>query len=203
MAVDLSRCTGCQCCVVVCSHTNAWPESTQWRQVPGVELGDGETPRRLFLPLNCMHCDSPPCLEVCPTKATYQRPDGIVGINAALCTGCGYCIVACPYLARSIATAPAPTPFSRTTPITRDVTGICVKCDFCQEKLDAGLAAGLVPGIDRDATPACVNACTSQALFFGDLESSESPVSRFLRERQTVRLHDDLGAKPSVYYAVN
>jgi len=74
------------------------------------------------------------------------------------------------------------------------------KCTFCVHRIDAGLARGLAPGIDREATPACVNACPVEARTFGDLNDPESPVSRLILTRPTLRLREELGTEANVYY---
>ena len=100
MVADLRRCVGCQSCTASCKHANATPPGVQWRRVLDIEVGEYPDVQRAFVPVGCQHCDEPPCLPVCPTGATYQRDDGIVGINYDVCIGCAYCAVACPYQAR-------------------------------------------------------------------------------------------------------
>ena len=78
--------------------------------------------------------------------------------------------------------------------------GTTEKCTFCVERIDAGLAKGLKPGVDRDATPACVNTCQARALTFGDLDDPESEVAKLIRAREGFQLHAEYGTDPSVYY---
>ena len=78
--------------------------------------------------------------------------------------------------------------------------GVVFKCNFCEEKLDEGLARGLKPGVDREATPACVISCTSKARFFGDLDDPGSEISQLIRSRRGKPLHPEFGTEPSVYY---
>jgi phenylacetyl-CoA:acceptor oxidoreductase subunit 1 len=157
-----------------------------------------------------MHCTEAPCQEVCPTTATYYRPDKIVDIKYELCVGCGYCIVACPYHARTIIfnkkcnydAEATPQELDKGSP-NFDHIGICKKCNFCLPRVDAGLESGLQPGLDPEATPMCVNSCSSEALYFGDLDDPTSKVSRLIRENKTARLQEELGTDPSLYYIVN
>ena len=100
MIADLRRCIGCQTCTASCRHANATPPGVQWRRVLDMEFGEYPDVQRAFVPVGCQHCDDPPCMTVCPTKATKQRADGIVTIDYDLCIGCAYCAVACPYQAR-------------------------------------------------------------------------------------------------------
>jgi len=78
--------------------------------------------------------------------------------------------------------------------------GTTEKCNFCMERIDAGMKKGLKPGQDRDATPACVNMCPARALTFGDLDDPDSEVSKLIREKHGVQLHTEFETDPSVYY---
>ena len=100
MIADLRRCVGCQTCTAACRHANATPPGVQWRRVLDMEFGEYPDVQRAFVPVGCQHCDEPPCMDVCPSKATKKRADGIVTIDYDLCIGCSYCMVACPYQAR-------------------------------------------------------------------------------------------------------
>jgi phenylacetyl-CoA:acceptor oxidoreductase 27-kDa subunit len=152
-----------------------------------------------------MHCDEPPCMTVCPSTATRKREDGIVTIDYDLCIGCGYCIVACPYQARhrtdraSFAYGGRPSePEAKRFDERR--LGVATKCTFCVERVDDGIARGLTPGIDPDATPACVNSCIAGALHFGDIDDPHSNVSVLLAENRHFRMHEELGTGPRTYY---
>ena len=100
MVADLRRCVGCQTCTAACRHANTTPPGVQWRRVLDMEMGTYPDVRRVFVPVGCMHCADPPCMEVCPSTATSKRDDGIVVIDYDKCIGCAYCAVACPYQAR-------------------------------------------------------------------------------------------------------
>lgn len=204
MVADLRRCVGCQTCTIACKLANGTPPGVQWRWVLDLEAGEFPAVTRTFVPVGCQHCAKPPCLYVCPTTATRQRPDGVVTIDYDLCIGCGYCIVACPYQARSRSTR-LEDAYGRSLDrlaARRDVgpLGVATKCTFCSDRIDAGRAVGLTPGKDPEATPACVNSCIAGALHFGDLEDPESKVSSLLRENQHFRMHEELGAEPGFYY---
>lgn len=177
----------------------------QWRKVLDIEMGEYPQVERLFMPVGCQHCSEPPCMEVCPSTATGQRQDGIVTIDYDLCIGCAYCAVACPYQARykveqpSFAYGAVPTDNESIRFDPRRI-GVAQKCTFCSDRVDAGRAKGLVPGIDPDASPACANACIADALTFGDLEDPQSNVSRLLSERTWFRMHEELGTDPGFFY---
>jgi phenylacetyl-CoA:acceptor oxidoreductase subunit 1 len=154
-----------------------------------------------------MHCNEPACMAVCPTTATYQRPDGIVAIDADKCVGCGACIMACPYDARAISSNRHR--FESENILGADnngeyqQTGTCTKCNFCLPRVHSGLEKKRQPGNDPDATPLCVVTCSAGALCFGDLDDPNSRVSNLIKENKTVRLSEELGTDPSVYYIVS
>lgn len=204
MVADLRRCVGCQTCTAACKLTNATPPWVQWRRVLDVEAGEFPDVWRTFVPVGCQHCGDPPCLPVCPTGATWQRPDGIVAIDDDRCIGCAYCAVACPYQARvrvgrrRYAYADEAMEIEVARPDGRH--GIATKCTFCAERVDDGLARGLRPGRDPEATPACVNSCLADALRFGDLDDPDSPVSRLVQDTRTFRMHEELGTEPGFFY---
>ena len=206
MVIDLTKCIGCGACAIACKETNKVP-SNIWRKVPDCDKTDYPERQRLFLPMSCMHCSEPSCLNVCPTGATYKRPDGIVEIDYKLCLGCGYCILSCPYQARTIFTEEfefSVNAMSQEPGIDPDFDriGVCTKCNFCRPRLDAGLLKGLRPGLDPEATPACVVTCSARALYFGDLDDPDSVVSCLIKENRAVRLQEELKTSPSVYYVV-
>ena len=205
MLADLERCVGCQTCTAACRHANATSPAVQWRRVLDIEAGAYPQVSRTFVPVGCQHCADPPCMHVCPSTATRQRPDGIVTIDYELCIGCSYCAVACPYQARFRVDAPrfAYGTARMQSEAVREVSrrlGVAQKCTFCADRIDAGTAAGLVPGVDPAATPACVNACIADALRFGDLDDPASNVSRLLAEHAHFRMHEEIGTAPGFYY---
>ena len=147
---------------------------------------------REFLVL-CNHCTNPPCVRVCPTQATYKREDGIVMMDMHRCIGCRFCMAGCPYGSRSF-NYYDPRLFLGTNPPnpaypTRS-KGVVEKCCFCVERLEEGLA------------PACVEACHSGALAFGDLASPSSKVRQLIAEAPSIRRKLSLGTGPNVYYII-
>lgn len=205
MVIDLRRCVGCQTCTAACKQANATPAGVQWRRVLDIESGSFPDVRRSFLPVACMHCSDPPCEMVCPSTATRKRDDGLVTIDYELCIGCGNCVVACPYQARTIVDEPRfaygdqplPSEAARFDP---GRVGVASKCSFCKDRIDHAAATGLKPGVDWEVTPACVNSCISGAMLFGDLEDPESKVSRVLATTKHFRMHEEVGTQPGVYY---
>ena len=204
MVADLRRCVGCQTCTAACRQANGTPPGVQWRRVIDAEVGEFPDVHRAFIPVGCQHCDDPPCMDVCPTTATRQRPDGIVTIDYDVCIGCGYCAVACPYQARFKSSRPTyaygTATANETTRFDDRTVAVATKCTFCVDRIDAGLAAGLRPGIDPEATPACVNACITATLQFGDLDDPGSNVAQAIATHRHFRMHEDLGTGPGFYY---
>ena len=137
--------------------------------------------------------------------ASTYRPDGIVMMDYDKCIGCRYCEVACPYNARAF-NWDAFTEDNPSVPqwgqpeVDRRPRGVVEKCSFCYQRIDRGLMYGLKPGVDEEATPACVVACPVGARHFGDLNDPESNVSRLLHSVPSYRLREDLGTAPHVYY---
>jgi len=211
MVINLDKCIGCEYCLRACSATNdvwvdpdlARPEKP-WNIVVPEKTSTG-TP--FFFSRPCLHCGDAPCVEVCPVQATYHRADGLVVMNNSRCIGCRYCEIACPYDARKFNwQARADTnPFIPTwgiAEVERRPRGVVEKCTFCIHRIDAGLKEGFTPGEDREATPACVNICPVGARLFGDLNNPESDVSQAVATEATIRLREELGTEPSVYYVI-
>jgi tetrathionate reductase subunit B len=173
MVVDQRRCIGCHSCTVACKSENNVPLGF-WRSwVKGLQKGTFPEAGTLFLRRLCNHCDVAPCVQVCPVQATVRREeDGVVVMYYGKCIGCGMCISACPYDARFF------NPFRNTAD----------KCDFCVTRIDQGLI------------PACVEACPSRALVFGDLDDPTSEISSILAGTATSVIKQELGTKPKVFY---
>ncbi|HXQ32273.1 MAG TPA: 4Fe-4S dicluster domain-containing protein [Steroidobacteraceae bacterium] len=205
MIADLRRCVGCQTCTAACKLTNATPPEIQWRRVLDLESGEYPDVRRTFVPVSCMHCGDPPCLDVCPTGATFKRDDGLVRIDAEICIGCAYCAVACPYQQRHIvkrrefaygvhATAAEDARFDPRS------IAVSTKCTFCSDRVDQAASLGLTPGVDPEVTPACVNSCIAGALHFGDRDDPGSNVSQLLAHSVHFRMQEELNTDPGFYY---
>jgi phenylacetyl-CoA:acceptor oxidoreductase subunit 1 len=204
MIVDLNRCVGCQTCTIACKHANDTPPGVQWRRVLDVEQGAFPDVQREFLVTGCQHCNDPPCVPVCPTGATRQRADGMVTMDYDLCIGCAYCAVACPYQARTIVHDRdwfyGTETLQEKTVDHPERMGVVQKCTFCVERVDEGLEAGFVPGIDLEYTPACSASCIASAIHFGDFNDPDSNVSMLLAENAAFQMHAQLGTDPQIKY---
>ncbi len=141
-------------------------------------------------PLLCNHCDHPPCVRVCPTKATFKRPDGIIQQDMHRCIGCRFCMAACPYGSRSFNWIdPRPHIKEKNTEYPPRTMGVVEKCTFCNERLERG------------EEPACVES-SNGALVFGNLNDPESEVRKILNTHFTLRRKPSLGTMPSVFYVI-
>ncbi|MCP5095855.1 MAG: 4Fe-4S dicluster domain-containing protein [Chloroflexi bacterium] len=202
MVIDMQKCVGCEDCTLACRANNDVPPDMSWNRIIEVEqLGE----RTIYATIPCMQCEHAPCVGVCPVGATYHRADGIVMMDYDKCIGCRYCQMACSYGARSFNwkqfTSENPSvPEYGTPEVERRPRGVVEKCSFCYQRIDRGLEMGYMPGIDREATPSCVNACPVGARLFGDLNDLESPVSKVLATHTAVRLREASGTEPRVYY---
>jgi len=209
MVIDLRRCVGCYSCMVACKQEHFLPPEMFWNRLLIGETGKYPAVTKQLYPVLCNHCKEAACMKVCPTGATTRREDGIVAVNYDECVGCRYCVIACPYQQRTYYADGSKEYFPGQGLTEYEIIGkqlyplqpgTVVKCNFCRERVDAGLEKGLKPGIDREATPACVITCPAKARTFGDLDDPTSEVSRLIRERKGFQLHPEFGTDPSVYY---
>ncbi len=203
MLIDINLCIGCQYCTYACNAINNLADDMRYCVVTTETTQSGD---EFFLSRPCMHCEEAPCVQVCPVGATYKRPDGIVAMDYDLCIGCRYCQIACPYEAR-VFNWREPIELSPQSPtfgyqeVPNRPRGVVEKCTFCSHRIDAGLERGLVPGVDTQATPACVVACPTTARIFGDLNDPASPISTALADTKvTLRLREELSTEPRVFY---
>ena len=220
MFVDASKCTECvkrvgldkkPPCVIACDRENNVPEfedklrDVQWIKIIG--LKSEVTGEEIYMPLLCQHCEFPACAEVCLSKATFVREDGIVLIDYHRCIGCRYCIVACPYGARSFNWYHPEEGMPEHKPINPLVQtrghGIVEKCTFCVERIDKEVYLAEKEGRKPKPIPACVEACHKEgmgALVFGNILDPDSEVYKMVARYKPIKLRADLGTNPSIYY---
>ena len=177
MVIDLKRCIGCRGCEIFCKNANATAPGVLWSRVLFYELGTYPAVKKVPVPVLCMHCRKPACVDVCPTGASIKRSDGIVTIEESKCTGCLNCLMACAYGARHLSPGKdeGHFPGQGLTPYEKigseqHPRGAVGKCNFCLQRIERGLK------------PACVQSCMSKARFFGDLDDPESEVSQLVRK---------------------
>lgn len=178
LVIDLERCIGCHTCTISCKFENNIEKGSGIR-VETVGGPQVDTPKGIFpnltmhyLPIPCMHCKEPPCLEACPVEAITKRDDGIVLIDEDKCDGCQTCISACPY----------------GTIIFDDENDVAVKCSLCSHRIDEG------------QDPFCVVCCETEAMYFGDLDDRNSNVSKIISTSNAKPLVKGSDTGPTVYY---
>lgn len=141
LMVNTEDCVGCNACEVACKQEHNLPAGPRWIRVYSDSPREIEGKLQLrYIVTHCMHCSRPPCKDVCPVEAITKRKDGIVLIDEELCIGCKDCIEGCPLGVMQ---------FDEEEEVAR-------KCDLCVDRLDRGLQ------------PACVAACPSHCIYFGD-----------------------------------
>jgi molybdopterin-containing oxidoreductase family iron-sulfur binding subunit len=191
IVIDISRCTDCGACVTACHEENGivghGRPATDAQWIRTVTLKDKQTGYVQTLPVMCQHCEHPPCVDVCPTGASFRRADGIVLVDRHICIGCRYCMMACPYKARSFV-------HENTTnqkPYNPRGKGCVESCTLCVHRVDAG------------RIPACVEACTKdggKAMVFGDLNDPNSEIRQKLSAASSTQLRPDLNLNTGVRY---
>jgi len=216
MVIDVAKCIGCHACTLGCVAENKLPPGVVYRPVIEEEVGKYPNVRRRFLPRPCMQCQNPPCVKVCPVTATYKNHQGVTVIDYNRCIGCRYCLVACPYAARTsdfgewytaampdlpgkIVGRKAAAEGYEVNPAAEygkkwpkrghgSPVGNARKCHFCMHRLAVGML------------PTCVTTCIGRATFFGDRNDPQTLVSELLGSPRIHRLKEELGTQPSVYY---
>lgn len=220
MVIDTRKCVGCHACTIGCVAENKLPPGVVYRPVVITETGDYPNVQMRFLPRPCMQCDNPSCVPVCPVKATWKRPDGVVAIDYDKCIGCRYCLNACPYGARTsdfgrhYSGEAAGAPSGKDRPLEGiaaaqwehepsneygkswsrkdhgSPVGNARKCHFCLHRLEVG------------QLPMCVTTCIGRATYFGDSNDADSLVSSLIVKNNSQTLLAHLGNKPQCYYLV-
>jgi tetrathionate reductase subunit B len=190
LLVDMNRCASdCNACVSACDQENGLSggktvTDSQW--IRKIELRDVRGLVR-SLPMMCQHCAEPPCVDVCPTGASFKRADGIVLVDRHTCIGCRYCVMACPYGARSFVHEPV----ANQKPEVPRGKGCVESCTLCVHR------------IDRDRIPACVEACAAEghkALLFGDLNDPKSEIAQRIAAVAATQVRADLKLDTAVRY---
>ena len=199
LVIDLDTCVGCQACAVACKEWNdgghmapltdidpygaepsgVWFNRVHSYEAAGCGSGAQAGSHTVNFPRSCLHCETPDCVTVCPTGASYKRAeDGIVLVDEDKCIGCKLCSWACPYGAREY----------------DQDTGTMKKCTLCIDRI----YNHNLPAAERQ--PACVMVCPTSARHFGDLGDPDSPVSELVRERGGVDLMPELDYRPTNKY---
>lgn len=210
--LDIARCIGCRRCVYGCVAENNQSRRNpqlQWirvvRQKKGTMINLEESehyynpeavpePGFQYTPVQCQHCENPPCVRVCPVKATWKEPDGIVVVDYNWCIGCRYCMAACPYKGRVFNwSEPRIPPEEINTKVhylgnRPRMKNVVEKCTFCIQRVRQG------------RYPACVEACPTGTRKFGNLLDPGSEIRYLLENKRTLRLKEDLNTESKFYY---
>ncbi|MFC5496100.1 sulfate reduction electron transfer complex DsrMKJOP subunit DsrO [Caenimonas terrae] len=192
MLIDTNRCApGCDDCVTACRTENgvaAPSRRTDPQWIRKIEIKEVRTGRTASAPVMCQHCAEPPCVDVCPTGASFKRADGIVLVDRHACIGCRYCVMACPYKARSFVHEE----LADQKPEVPRGKGCVEGCTLCVHRLDRG-----------QTITACAEACARaghNAILFGDLNDPDSEIARRVREVSATQLRADLKLDTGVRY---
>jgi Fe-S-cluster-containing dehydrogenase component len=208
--LDISRCIGCRRCVYACVDENNPSRDVQIHWIRVLRMKKGElnfeksehyySPDKVpeddyfYLPVQCQQCENPPCTKVCPVKATWQEPDGVVVVDYNWCIGCRFCMAACPYRARKFNWKEPEIPEDKINTNVHylgnrpRMKGVVEKCTFCIQRTREG------------RYPACVEACPVGARKFGNLLDPESEIRYVLKHFRTFRLKEDLNTQPKFFY---
>jgi Fe-S-cluster-containing dehydrogenase component len=211
-AFNVSRCEGFMECVAACVKENNLDRksNTQYIRIfelahgqMSPEMGDGKffhqvpVPDHFYMGVQCYHCDNPPCVKACPTKATWKEPDGIVVVDYDWCIGCRYCIAACPYYGRRFNWNEPAMPADEVTQRQHYLgnrlrrKGQMEKCTFCVQRSRNG------------RLPACVEACPTGARVFGNLLDPDSEIRFVLQNKKVYRFKEELGTDPKFWYFID
>ncbi|HEB92150.1 MAG TPA: 4Fe-4S dicluster domain-containing protein [Gammaproteobacteria bacterium] len=195
LLIDTRKCANdCDACVQACEMEHGWgrgssdeqrsspAQKAQW--IRKVTLRDRTTGHETSLPMMCQHCAHPPCVDVCPTGASMKRDDGIVLVDKHRCIGCRYCMMACPYKARSFIHEDL---HGQKTASPRG-KGTVESCNLCVHRVDQG------------KIPACAEACPEKAILFGDLKDADSEIARRLASEPSTEIRGDLRLDLGVRY---
>ncbi len=208
-AINLSLCNGNGKCMEACHRENNHDRATNESYIRVFEMPKGtfdfehgsttfdhDVPQddKYYMPVQCLQCDNPPCVDVCPVEATWQEEDGIVVVDYNWCIGCRYCQAACPYHARRFNWQKPEIPADEVNPDQSYLAnrirpqGAVEKCHFCLHRTREG------------RQPACLEACPTGARIFGNLLDPDSEIRWVLANKRCFVLKEDLGTKPTLFY---
>ena len=209
-ALNLTRCIGCRKCVHACVAENNQSRSPEIQYIRVLKMPQGtldversdhnyapkSVPEKGFyyMPVQCNQCKNPPCVKVCPVKATWQESDGITVIDYNWCIGCRYCEAACPYWARRFNFSKPSIPREKINPNMSYLgnrprpKGVVEKCHFCIQRTRAG------------KYPACLEVCPTGSRKFGNILDPDSEVSYILKNKRVFVLKEEVGTLPRFFY---
>jgi len=208
-AFNITRCKGYMDCVEACVQENNLDRLSKTQYIRIFEMdsgqldptsGDGkyfhEVPveDKFYMGVQCFHCENAPCIKACPTKATWQEPDGIVVVDYDWCIGCRYCMAACPYWGRRFNWGDPVVPKEEINTKQHYLgnrmrwKGVMEKCTFCVQRTRQG------------QLPACVDACPTGSRVFGNLLDPDSEIRFVLKNKKVFRFKEELNTDPKFWY---
>jgi len=211
-AFNITRCEGYMECVSACVKENNLDRDSNTQYIRIFEMEHGQmspdtgegkyfhtvpVDGRFYMGVQCFQCQNPPCVKACPTKATWQEPDGIVVVDYDWCIGCRYCMAACPYWGRRFNWNKPRVPQDEMTKKQHYLgnrmrsKGTMEKCTFCIQRTRKG------------RLPACAEACPTGARVFGNLLDPDSEIRFVLQNKKVFRWKEDLGTDPKFWYFID
>ena len=209
-AFNISKCRGYMDCIRGCVKENNQDRRTGIQYIRihehkkgQIDFGHAEddffhevpAAGHFYIGTQCFHCQNPPCVDVCPVKATWKEPDGIVVVDYNWCIGCRYCMAACPYDARRFNWARSRRPRRRGEP-----ESALPRQPRSGSRAWSRSAPSASSARARGKNPACVEACPTGARVFGNLLDPDSEIRWVLANKQVFRLKEDLGTEPKFWY---
>jgi molybdopterin-containing oxidoreductase family iron-sulfur binding subunit len=207
MVIDIAKCIGCHACTIGCVAENKLPPGVVYRVVLEEETGQYPQVRRRFVPRPCLHCQNPPCVKACPVTATYKDEQGVVVMNYERCIGCRYCLVACPYGARSADPGHYYTGEFRKATYEVENSGEYGKTwkrknHWCSPIGNARKCHFCIHRVEKGELTRCTTTCLGHATYFGDLNDPKALINKVTAKANTFRYKEELGTKPVVIYIV-
>ncbi len=225
MAVDLNKCLGCGECVIACGSENNVPivgkeqvgkgREMHWIRIDRYYSGTPDDPGVSTQVMLCQQCDHAPCENVCPVLATTHSPDGLNQMIYNRCVGTRYCSNNCPYKVRRFNFFNFRDHFKEqyqqtdifnlvyNPEVTIRSRGVMEKCTFCIQRIMNARSDAIAEGREvkgSDVKTACQEACSTNAIKFGDMNDKDSEFFKYRNHELGYYVLADLNVRPNVTY---